>query len=82
MEPQYDHNKYESEIYKKWEESGAFEPKGHGAPFTIIMPPPNANDPLHVGHARGVAIEDALIRYHRMLGEPSLWLPGVHYVCS
>ncbi len=40
------------------------------------MPPPNANDPLHIGHARFVAIEDALIRYHRMKGESTLWLPG------
>ncbi|HKC04461.1 MAG TPA: valine--tRNA ligase [Patescibacteria group bacterium] len=76
MDPQYDHKKYEAEIYKKWESSNAFEPKGKGKPFTIIMPPPNANDPLHIGHARFVAIEDTLIRYHRMAGEPTLWLPG------
>ncbi len=76
MEPVYDHNKYEADIYKKWESSGAFKPKGKGKPFTIIMPPPNANDPLHIGHARFVAIEDVLVRYHRMLGEPTLWLPG------
>lgn len=76
MDPQYDHKKYEAEIYKKWETSGAFEPSGNGKPFTIIMPPPNANDPLHIGHVRFVAIEDVLIRYHRMKGEPALWLPG------
>ena len=77
MEPQYDHTKYEQGIYKKWEDSGAFSPKSDGKnPFTIIMPPPNANDPLHIGHARFIAIEDVLIRYHRMKGEPTLWLPG------
>jgi len=76
MEPQYDHKKYESDIYKLWEKSGAFGPSGKGTPFTIIMPPPNASDPLHVGHARFVAIEDILIRYHRMKGEQTLWLPG------
>jgi valyl-tRNA synthetase len=77
MDPLYDHTKYESEIYKKWEESDAFSPtENNKPPFTIIMPPPNANDPLHIGHARFVAIEDILIRYHRMLGEPTLWLPG------
>jgi valyl-tRNA synthetase len=78
MEPQYDHTKYESEIYRKWEGSGAFSPSfaSRLSPFTIIMPPPNANDPLHIGHARFVAIEDVLIRYHRMKGEPTLWLPG------
>jgi valyl-tRNA synthetase len=76
MDPQYNHAKYESEIYKKWEDSGAFKPNGKGKPFTIIMPPPNANDPLHIGHARFIAIEDVLVRYHRMKGEPTLWLPG------
>ena len=76
MEPQYDHKKYEADIYKLWEESNAFEPKGKGKPFTIIMPPPNANNPLHIGHAKFIAIEDVLIRYHRMKGEPTLWLPG------
>lgn len=78
MEKAYDHTKYESDIYKVWEGSGAFTPeitKGK-KPFTIVMPPPNANDPLHIGHARFVAIEDILIRYHRMKGDPTLWLPG------
>ncbi len=77
MEPQYDHKKYEKDIYSLWEKSGAFEPSNSSKKsFTIIMPPPNANDPLHIGHARFVAIEDALIRYHRMKGENTLWLPG------
>lgn len=78
MDPQYDHKKYEAVIYKLWEDSGAFSPdtSNGGKPFTIIMPPPNANDPLHIGHARFVAIEDVLIRYHRMKGDPTLWLPG------
>jgi len=81
MDPQYDHTKFESDIYKNWEDSGAFSPKQLTSstvrqPFIIIMPPPNANDPLHIGHARFIAIEDILIRYHRMKGEPTLWLPG------
>ena len=90
MEPRYEHQKYEQEIYRKWEESGAFQPLRHtsttlstGAqskpPYCIIMPPPNANDPLHVGHAMFVAIEDILIRYHRMRGEETLWLPGTDH---
>ncbi len=83
MEPNYDHKKYEADIYKRWEESGAFspqEPKTNShQPFVIIMPPPNASDPLHIGHARFVAIEDTLIRYHRMKGEPTLWLPGADH---
>jgi valyl-tRNA synthetase len=78
MDPQYDHKKFEIEIYKRWEDSGAFTPKidKKKKPFTIIMPPPNANDPLHIGHTRFVVIEDVLARYHRMKGEPTLWLPG------
>ncbi len=76
MDPQYDHNKYESDIYNLWEDSGSFVPGNGKKAFTIIMPPPNANDPLHIGHARFVAIEDALVRYHRMRGESTLWLPG------
>ena len=76
MNSTYNHKLYEEKIYKKWESSGVFAPNGKGKPFTIIMPPPNANDPLHIGHARFVAIEDVLIRYHRMKGEPTLWLPG------
>jgi valyl-tRNA synthetase len=78
MEKAYDHKKYEADIYKLWEDSGSFTPivDKTKPPFTIIMPPPNANDPLHIGHARFVAIEDILVRYHRMKGEPTLWLPG------
>lgn len=78
MEPQYDHKKYERKIYDLWEKSGAFTPliKKGKKPFTIIMPPPNASDPLHIGHAREVTTQDILIRYHRMKGDPTLWLPG------
>jgi len=78
MDKVYNHAEFENEIYSLWEKSGAFTPKidKKKKPFTIIMPPPNANDPLHIGHARFVAIEDVLVRYHRMKGEPTLWLPG------
>ena len=85
MDKQYDHNQNEREIYKQWEESGVFTPpageevKNGKKPFTIIMPPPNANDPMHVGHAMFVAIEDILIRHHRMKGENALWLPGTDH---
>lgn len=81
MDTQYDHSKFESKIYKKWETSGAFTPKvdKKKKPFTILMPPPNASDPLHIGHARFVAIEDVLTRYHRMKGDSTLWLPGADH---
>ncbi len=81
MEKRYNHQKYEEKIYKRWQKSGAFTPKIKKSqkPFTIIMPPSNANDPLHIGHARFVTIQDILVRYHRMRGEPTLWLPGADH---
>ena len=82
MDTTYNHKLYEESIYKMWEESGAFSPSpstNHQPPFTIIMPPPNASDPLHIGHAREVATQDTLIRYHRMKGETTLWLPGADH---
>lgn len=81
MNKVYEHKKHEGKIYQLWEKSGAFTPKINKKknPFTIIMPPSNANDPLHVGHARFIAIQDILTRYHRMLGEPTLWLPGADH---
>jgi len=77
----YNHSDYEAKIYSLWEKSGAFTPRPdkNKAPFTIIMPPPNANDNLHIGHARFVTIEDVLVRYWRMKGSPTLWLPGADH---
>jgi valyl-tRNA synthetase len=75
----YDQSK-ESEIYKLWEESGFFNPDNlEGEPFTIIMPPLNANAAPHVGHALGLTLEDIMIRYHRMQGKKTLWLPGTDH---
>jgi valyl-tRNA synthetase len=81
MDKRYNHSKHESKIYSLWENSGAFTPKINKKkkPFTIIMPPTNASDPLHIGHARGFTIQDILIRYHRMKGIPTLWLPGADH---
>lgn len=78
MDKNYKPQEVEKEIYDLWEKGGYFTPiiDPNKKPFTIIMPPPNANDPLHIGHAMFVAIEDILIRYHRMKGEATLWLPG------
>lgn len=52
---------------------------GRKKPFCIIMPPPNANDPLHIGHAMFVSLEDVMVRWHRMLGDDTLWLPGTDH---
>ncbi|HEX8923237.1 MAG TPA: class I tRNA ligase family protein, partial [Patescibacteria group bacterium] len=74
----------EENIYHLWENSGAFTPKvpvdpvkarQEHEPYSIILPLPNANDPMHMGHAL-FTIQDILVRYHRMLGDPTLWLPG------
>lgn len=81
MDSKYQHQLYEDKIGQLWEEAGVFSPgeKTRGrSPFTIILPPPNANDPLHIGHAM-YTVEDVLIRFHRMLGEDVLWLPGADH---
>jgi len=76
----YDHKLVEDKIYALWEKSGFFNPdnlpRSHKKPFTILMPPPNASNPLHAGNAVMIALEDIMIRYHRMKGEKTLWLPG------
>lgn len=74
----YDHKKVEERIYKMWEEGGFFTPKIDPAkkPFVISMPPPNVTGELHLGHAITASIEDLMIRYHRMKGDPTLWVPG------
>src|SRR3989344_5284069 len=80
MDKVYKHKDVEEKIYKSWEEKGFFRPEVNpkGKPFSIILPPPNANAPLHFGHAMYV-IEDILIRYHRMKGDKTLWLPGADH---
>jgi len=73
----YKPTEIESEIYSLWEKGGYFVPKIDKSkkPFSIILPLPNASDPMHMGHAL-FTIQDIMCRYHRMLGEPTLWLPG------
>lgn len=80
MDKAYDPKAHESSLYQFWETKGYFQPKGNAnkKPFSIILPPPNANADLHVGHAMYV-IEDIMIRYHRMQGDPTLWLPGADH---
>jgi len=79
MDKIYKNEEVEDRIYKKWEKGGYFKPEiNRGAPYSIILPPPNANAPLHFGHAMYV-IEDILIRYHRMKGDRALWLPGADH---
>ena len=79
----YDPKKVEARIYNLWLRSGFFSPDklpGKGTKtFTIIMPPPNANGSLHIGHAVFVTLEDIMIRYQRMRGKKTLWLPGADH---
>lgn len=81
MDAKYQHQLYEDKINQLWQTAQAFTPaakKPPAPPFTIILPPPNANDPLHIGHAM-YTVEDVFIRFHRMLGDDTLWLPGADH---
>ncbi|MCX5750184.1 MAG: valine--tRNA ligase, partial [Candidatus Saganbacteria bacterium] len=75
----YDPQAVEQKWYQFWEKSGFFSPKGEGEPFTIVIPPPNVTGSLHMGHALDNSIQDLLIRYHRMKGDDTLWVPGTDH---
>ena len=81
MEKVYNPQQIEDKLYKMWEDSGAFVAhRVEGKkPFTIVMPPPNITGQLHMGHAMDCLLQDAPIRYHRMKGDPTLWLPGTDH---
>ncbi len=85
LDKHYNSKETEDKIYQRWEDSGYFQPKinstrtdnpNDGKSFTIIMPPINANGNLHAGHGLVMTIEDIMIRYKRMQGYKTLWLPG------
>ncbi|MEA3272591.1 MAG: valine--tRNA ligase [Patescibacteria group bacterium] len=82
-EKAYNPEKYEDEVYKRWERSGYFNPDNlpgdRKKSFSIVMPPPNVTGVLHVGHAVMLALEDIMARYHRMRGYDTLWLPGTDH---
>ena len=77
VEPQ----KFEKEIYKKWEDGGYFKARvdENKKPFTIVMPPPNITGKLHLGHALNNTIQDIIIRYKRMQGFEACWIPGTDH---
>ncbi|KAL3506961.1 hypothetical protein ACH5RR_032343 [Cinchona calisaya] len=72
---------HEERIYKWWESQGYFKPKFDRGndPFVVSMPPPNVTGSLHMGHAMFVTLEDIMVRYNRMKGRPTLWLPGTDH---
>lgn len=77
----YEPGKFEADIYELWEKADAFKPKNRGSDevFSIVIPPPNANGNLHLGHGDMLAIEDVIIRYQRMKGKAALLLPGADH---
>jgi valyl-tRNA synthetase len=79
LEKAFDPASAEPRLYEAWEKSGAFQPNGTGAPFTIVIPPPNVTGSLHMGHALNNTLQDVLCRFERMRGRSVLWQPGTDH---
>jgi valyl-tRNA synthetase len=75
----YDPHALEQRLYARWEANGYFKPAGQGVPYCIAIPPPNVTGSLHMGHAFQDTLMDALIRYHRMRGDNTLWQAGTDH---
>src|SRR5579862_8744500 len=79
MEKVYSPAEIEQRVYEHWEHAGYFAPRPSGAPYCIVIPPPNVTGTLHMGHAFQDTLMDALTRRHRMQGESALWQPGIDH---
>src|SRR5918992_5393809 len=83
LAPQYNPSSIESGLYRWWTERGLFSPESHasgsGEPYVIMMPPPNVTAMLHMGHGLNNTVQDVLIRFERMRGRRTLWLPGTDH---
>src|SRR6185295_17341375 len=82
MAKSYDPRATEDRVYRFWEQRGYFKPRNRDTDrprFSIVMPPPNVTGELHIGHALTDTVEDILIRWHRMLGDPTVWIPGIDH---
>ena len=81
LDKKYNHIKVEKDKYNKWKEKGYFkcDNESEKEPYCIVIPPPNVTGKLHIGHAYDTAIQDAIIRYKRMKGFDTLWLPGMDH---
>lgn len=75
----YEPSQYEADIYALWEKSQAFQPNKAGKSYAVVVPPPNANGNLHLGHALTNALQDIAVRYHRLRGDDALLLPGADH---
>jgi valyl-tRNA synthetase len=81
LEKAYNPKGFEDRIYARWKESDSFKPRGANgkAPYVIVIPPPNVTGVLHLGHGLNISLQDVIIRFHRMRGEPALWVPGTDH---
>jgi len=83
LEKSYDPKTFEDRIYAMWKNSGAFTPEASnengGNPFVIVIPPPNVTGVLHLGHGLNNSMQDIIVRFHRMRGAPTLWVPGTDH---
>src|SRR5512143_1638154 len=86
LPPQYDPTGIERPLYEEWERAGLFQPASDrpgprpaGRPYVIMMPPPNVTAQLHMGHGLNNSVQDVLVRFERMRGRDTLWLPGTDH---
>ncbi len=79
MDSSFDPHSIEQNLYAQWEDEGYFAPQGNGPSYCIVIPPPNVTGSLHMGHAFQHTLMDALIRYHRMKGDRTLWQMGTDH---
>jgi len=82
LEKAYNPKDFEDRVYAAWESGGHFkprEPKAGESPFVVVIPPPNVTGVLHMGHGLNNSLQDIVVRYHRMRGEPTLWIPGTDH---
>ncbi|GHV78987.1 valine--tRNA ligase [Spirochaetia bacterium] len=84
LEKAYDPKSFEDRIYAQWQDAGAFKPRpgansAVGAAFTVVIPPPNVTGVLHLGHGLNNSLQDIVVRFHRMRGEATLWVPGTDH---
>jgi valyl-tRNA synthetase len=82
MEKAFDPKGFEDRIYALWKDAGAFKPLTEntgGSPYVVVIPPPNVTGVLHLGHGLNNSLQDIVVRFHRMRGEPTLWVPGTDH---
>ncbi len=76
----YNPKDFEDRIYREWDEKGSFKPASNGAiKYTVVIPPPNVTGVLHMGHGLNNTLQDVVVRYHRMKGDDTLWIPGTDH---